>query len=126
MTYGRTLREKSAPTVDLYVSENTLSTNLLMIDVLPQPALPTTIILYTSSVCVPISDGVSGILLSTDTRQQQSLRAHCVARIAECGPTHKEPLRSTQPPTVVVRQPPIAAGGGSPPAELRLQVAYRV
>jgi hypothetical protein len=97
MTYGRTLREKSAPTVDLYVSENTLSTNLLMIDVLPQPALPTTIILYTSSVCVPLSDGVSGILLSTDTRQQQSLRAHCVARIAECGPDAQgaAPLNAT-------------------------------
>ncbi len=38
-------REKSAPTVDLYVSENTLSTKRLMIEVLPHAALPTTMIL---------------------------------------------------------------------------------
>eukprot|EP01048_Picozoa_sp_COSAG05_P017324 COSAG05_NODE_2345_length_3199_cov_1.827419_2_plen_75_part_00 len=63
-----TLREKSAPTVDLYVSENILFTKRLIIEVLPQPALPTTMILYTNSVSEPISEGVAGILLSTASR----------------------------------------------------------
>ena len=98
-------REKSAPTVDLYlrtrpefsgddrygqcghglerqqgggagdrrgahVSEKTLLTKRLMMEVLPHAALPTTMILYTSSVSASLSDGVAGILLSTAPPQR--------------------------------------------------------
>ena len=123
-------REKSAPTVDLYlrsrqntqvddrygqcghglerqqgggagdrrgahVSEKTLLTKRLMMDVLPHAALPTTMILYTSSVSASLSDGVAGILLSTAIPSARHVLAGAQGgqRLRAAVGTHREPRR---------------------------------